>query len=64
MLVKSCPCPDRHAPWMVCGYPMPCPHHTPECARKLKVLVVVEKKNLTEKVRVSRSRYRRVRRRA
>lgn len=38
MLVKSCPCPDRHAPKTVCGYLMPCPHHMPECARKLKLV--------------------------
>lgn len=42
--MKSCPCPDRHAPKLVCGYPMPCPHHTPECARKIKVLVVFSEK--------------------
>jgi len=38
---KFCPCPDRHNPRLECGYPMPCPHHTPECARKIKVLAVV-----------------------
>jgi hypothetical protein len=44
LFVKLCPCPDRHAPKLECGYPMPCPHHTPECARKIRVLVVVEGK--------------------
>lgn len=24
----SCTKPDRDNPKMVCGYPMPCPHHT------------------------------------
>lgn len=42
--MKTCPCPDRHEPKLVCGYPMPCPHHTPECARKIKVLAVVGEK--------------------
>lgn len=41
MKVKHCECPDRHEPKLACGYPMPCPHHTPECARKLRVLAVI-----------------------
>ncbi|HEX9640575.1 MAG TPA: hypothetical protein VGB13_04605 [Candidatus Krumholzibacteria bacterium] len=24
----TCQQPDRDAPRMVCGYPLPCPHHT------------------------------------
>lgn len=23
-----CKAPDRHEPKLVCGYPLPCPHHT------------------------------------
>lgn len=23
-----CTQPDRHAPKLTCGYPLPCPHHT------------------------------------
>jgi hypothetical protein len=34
--VQTCKQPDRHEPKLVCGYPMPCPHHT--------VLVVVQDK--------------------
>jgi len=26
--VATCTAPDRHAPRLVCGYPLPCPHHT------------------------------------
>ncbi|MEE9598359.1 MAG: hypothetical protein V3V96_16425 [Acidiferrobacterales bacterium] len=24
----TCKRPDRHCPGLVCGYPLPCPHHT------------------------------------
>lgn len=24
----TCRHPDRHCPKMLCGYPLPCPHHT------------------------------------
>lgn len=24
----TCKRPDRHVPGIVCGYPIPCPHHT------------------------------------
>ncbi len=24
----TCAQPDRHVPKLVCGYPLPCPHHT------------------------------------
>jgi hypothetical protein len=41
---RACACPDRHNAKLACGYPMPCPHHTRECVRKIKVLVVVEGK--------------------
>ena len=27
---RLCVCPDRHEPSMLCGYPLPCPHHTVE----------------------------------
>lgn len=27
-MTKFCKHPDRHVPKLVCGYPMPCPHHT------------------------------------
>jgi len=26
--MTTCKQPDRHAPKLVCGYPLPCPHHT------------------------------------
>lgn len=59
---ESCPCPDRHEPKITCGYPMPCPHHTSECARKLKVLVDFsgKKKDPKKKARAARP-WRRVR---
>ena len=25
---RTCNQPDRHEPKLVCGYPLPCPHHT------------------------------------
>ena len=25
---RVCERPDRHNPKLVCGYPLPCPHHT------------------------------------
>jgi hypothetical protein len=25
---RFCRQPDRHEPALVCGYPLPCPHHT------------------------------------
>lgn len=25
---RTCAQPDRHVPKLVCGYPLPCPHHT------------------------------------
>ena len=28
MKAQRCKRPDRHAPRLVCGYPLPCPHHT------------------------------------
>ena len=27
-LMPNCKHPDRDAPKLVCGYPLPCPHHT------------------------------------
>lgn len=48
-LTAFCACPDRHEPKMVCGYPMPCPHHTPECARKIKVLAVLDRRAATKR---------------
>lgn len=58
---QSCPCPDRHNPKLECGYPMPCPHHTPECARKIRVLVVFDerKKRKTRTAKRPRGRRRR-----
>lgn len=26
--MKTCRQPDRDVPKLVCGYPLPCPHHT------------------------------------
>src|SRR5882724_11924240 len=28
--MEFCTAPDRHVPAMRCGFPLPCPHHTPE----------------------------------
>lgn len=25
---RTCRHPDRHEPRLMCGYPLPCPHHT------------------------------------
>lgn len=30
----TCHAPDRHNPKLVCGYPLPCPHHS--------VLILIE----------------------
>jgi hypothetical protein len=36
-----CDAPDRDVPGIRCGYPMPCPHHTADGGRKIRVGVVV-----------------------
>jgi hypothetical protein len=47
--VKHCECPDRHNPKIKCGYPLPCPHHTDKCVRKLRVLVVLDQQKRAKK---------------
>lgn len=38
-----CTAPDRDVPALRCGYPLPCPHHTPEGNRIIRVVVLIEK---------------------
>lgn len=37
-----CMAPDRDVPALICGYPLPCPHHN--LRRVVRVVVVVEPK--------------------
>lgn len=39
--MKTCQEPDRHNAKLICGYPMPCPHHSPE-SREVAIGTAVE----------------------
>jgi len=41
--MKFCSAPDRDVPAMRCGYPLPCPHHTADGKRIIRVVALIEK---------------------
>lgn len=52
----TCNAPDRHEPKLICGYPLPCPHHTSDGGRIIRVAVLAGER--PKRARKSKSRAR------
>lgn len=45
----TCQRPDRDAPKLVCGYPLPCPHHTEVLDGRVRLQFMVDPQALADK---------------